>query len=562
MATELGEVKSAAGGVQGWANATLKNSERDVQRLVKVQKTKLDLPISCLQASGEKVPWISATAWIRYIVKHGLWHRLAGLSDADRHLSPQIWKQFWRQYQILCPHFGLFLEEGVDYGNLAAFYIHGDEGRTLKKNGLMVTTLQSVLGFGFDTKRLKRGNNGDFVLRPNYVGNTLTTRFVCTAIPKVLYESNSNVFHEAMDVLSQDLQQLFHIGVYDEVTKETFRICVIAVKGDWPYLTKLGRFTRSFNTTVKRGTERTKPKGTCHLCLAGQDGFPCEEIKTYKPAWLSTVGVKLPWDVTPSVMKYLFHDLNGPSAFFQPDPWHTFHLGVGKAYVASTVQVCLQFIPEPNLECKWLWLTRHYKAYCKQTHRQPHITKITPVLMSYGDKTGAVGAWSKGALTSNFMRWIPWLLQDLQVDGDRIMEKIFEGARQINSFFSYLFSSPAFLNKDERLYISSLSAGFLGIYADLAQVFFDQGKQHLYPLYPKLHALHHLSIRLRSDACEFGMSMSPLLTACQQDEDVIGRISRLSRRVSARRTMERTLLRYLIHSHDAWLKAGMLSYVP
>lgn len=163
MATELGEVKSAAGGVQGWANATLKNSERDVQRLVKVQKTKLDLPISCLQASGEKVPWISATAWIRYIVKHGLWHRLAGLSDADRHLSPQIWKQFWRQYQILCPHFGLFLEEGVDYGNLAAFYIHGDEGRTLKKNGLMVTTLQSVLGFGFDTKRL---NNAISILSP------------------------------------------------------------------------------------------------------------------------------------------------------------------------------------------------------------------------------------------------------------------------------------------------------------------------------------------------------------------------------------------------------------
>jgi hypothetical protein len=78
--------------------------------------------------------------------------------------------------------------ENVDYGNMAALFVHGDEGRMLKKSGIMITTLRSA-----DAKRMKRDRNGSFVLRVNYVGHTHTTRMVTSAIPKHLHESKPEV---------------------------------------------------------------------------------------------------------------------------------------------------------------------------------------------------------------------------------------------------------------------------------------------------------------------------------------------------------------------------------
>ena len=188
--------------------------------------------MSEFNACGESIPWISPRDWLKFIVDRGLWHRLAGLSDADRHLSPMVWKQFWDHYKTLNPDFSLFSMENVDYGNMAALFVHGDEGRMLKKSGIMITALQSALGFGFDTKRMKRDRNGLFVLRVNYVGHTYTTRMVTSAIPKHLYESKPEVFYEAMDVLSQELQDLLLVGVFDPVTKQHYKACVIGTKGD------------------------------------------------------------------------------------------------------------------------------------------------------------------------------------------------------------------------------------------------------------------------------------------------------------------------------------------
>ena len=337
--------------------------------------------MSEFNACGESIPWISPRDWLKFIVDRGLWHRLAGLSDADRHLSPMVWKHFWDHYKTLNPDFSLFSMENVDYGNMAALFVHGDEGRMLKKSGIMITALQSALGFGFDTKRMKRDRNGLFVLRVNYVGHTYTTRMVTSAIPKHLYESKPEVFYEAMDVLSQELQDLLLVGVFDPVTKQHYKACVIGTKGDWPYLAKVAKFTRTFQSGAKKGgTKRHgngKPTGgICHLCLAGQDEFPYEEIATQSPRWLRTVGVSMPWHEPPAFIERLCHDQADPASFFHGDPWHGFHLGIGKAFVASTVHLCLQVIPARTLELKWPWLSEHYKKFCREeitaTHHEDH----------------------------------------------------------------------------------------------------------------------------------------------------------------------------------------------
>ena len=179
--------------------------------------------------------------------------------------------------------------------------------------------------------------------------------------------------------------------------------------------------------------------------------------------------------------------------------------------------------------------------------------------MSYSDKTGVKGCWSKGALTSNVMRWLPCLLRDLPADNDGALEKCFDAATKKNSLFGYLFNSPLFLNRDESLYIAHLGFSFLKSCPELARYCFDAKRGWLYLLFPKLHSLHLIMIiKLHADAKSCGMSMSPLATTCQQDEDCVGRLDRVSRRVSPHLTMLRTLQRYLIGAYDVWTKAGLI----
>ena len=108
-------------------------------------------------------------------------------------------------------------------------------------------------------------------------------------------------------------------------------------------------------------------------------------------------------------------------------------------------------------------------------------------------------------------------------------------------------------------YASARGFAFLRAYGELAEDLFQLQKPWLFPLYPKAHIFHHTIIRLRHEASEKGLSVNPMVYSCQMDEDVVGKTSRLSRRVSIRCTMQRTLERYLVNSHDAFQKAELIA---
>ena len=155
----MGEVAATKSGIARWAQIRNENSERDVHRVVKKQRTSLNIPIDEMNVRGKSLPWINPRAWLEYIVSHGLLYMLSGLQFENRHLVETYWTEFWARYETLNPDYGLFDIDTIDradYGRVIGLFIHGDEGRTLKKQGLMVTSIQSVLGSGFSSKRLKR----------------------------------------------------------------------------------------------------------------------------------------------------------------------------------------------------------------------------------------------------------------------------------------------------------------------------------------------------------------------------------------------------------------------
>ncbi len=149
VADDMGTARAVETGVQSWASCHPSNSERDCQIVMKRQKTKLNIPIESILCNGVQVPWISPESWLQFLVRKGLWPVLAGCELHDYDGARANWSEFWRKYEKVNPCFELFQEENVDYANTAAWFVHGDEGRTLKRGALMVTSLQSALGKGY-----------------------------------------------------------------------------------------------------------------------------------------------------------------------------------------------------------------------------------------------------------------------------------------------------------------------------------------------------------------------------------------------------------------------------
>ena len=120
------------------------------------------------------------------------------------------WSDFWTEYKKVNPGFELFSMPNVDLSRTAAWLVHGDEGRTLKKNGIMITSLQSALGRGYDEKRVA-GPPGK--LRVNFAGHSFTTRYIVSATPKTVYESTPEVFHSSIEHVAKSLSKCLHEGI-------------------------------------------------------------------------------------------------------------------------------------------------------------------------------------------------------------------------------------------------------------------------------------------------------------------------------------------------------------
>ena len=554
----MGKQRAVETGVNQWASCHLNNSERDVHRTVKKQKTSLEIPIKSISCSGVDVPWIPPHLWLSWLVRKGLWPTLSGCHVHDYNGSCRNWSKFWELYQKVDPGHDIFERDGLDLSRTAAFCIHGDEGRTLKRGGIMVTSLQSALGCGYDELRVRGQKSDTSRLRVNFAGHSFITRMVVNAMPKTSYDTNPEVFNGAMDHVARSLQSCLQDGFVDPQTGERYRIAIIAVKGDAPYLTKTGHFYRSYNTFAKRGQERGPPKGVCPYCLAGTSDFPAEDLVGCNPCWLPTVGVKLPWIRTPAFIRHLPHDRGNPTNMYKSDIWHVVHLGFGRSWIASVIQSTLPFLTQPNLEEKWAYISEDYMTWCRRNKKQCHISKITPYLMSYGDASGAMGNWHKGALTCNFMQWLVDFLGKVPGDADGLLLQFRQATYRMNAMFKTLYKAGAFLDANEGSFVAEQGLQFLQCYVTSAGTMFRRNKQFLFPLYPKLHIFHHQMLNIKFKCRDVGLCESPMLFSCQMDEDTVGRASRLSRRVSIRLVAYRSLQRYLVCAHGAYVKAGLL----
>ena len=91
---------------------------------------------------------------------------------------------------------------------------------------------------------------------------------------------------------------------------------------------------------------------------------------------------------------------------------------------------------------------------------------------------------------------------------------------------------------------------FLASYARLACWTLEHGRIR-YPLMPKIHYLHHAFRTMLLEATHLVWVPNALGTSVQLDEDFVGRVARISRRVGSGLLMQRTLERYLVAANLA-----------
>lgn len=127
-------------------------------------------------------------------------------------------------------------------------------------------------------------------------------------------------------------------------------------------------------------------------------------------------------------------------------------------------------------------------------------------------------------------------------------------AKLQQSFFFALYRAGVWLPSALALQISPLGLTALRAHAKLAEISLEL-QEPRFPLYPKYHMLLHVFYFLewRSRQAEF--VESPLTDCCQVDESFIGVVARLSRRVSPKGTVTRTVDVYLTSLWKHWESA-------
>jgi hypothetical protein len=545
------------------------NGERDCHKLL-ADKYNLSLPVrkSLLETSaGFSLPVLRIRDWAKFLINGNHSHILVGLKKPDWCREGAILKKFWQNFQLQRPEhpvFELARQKKIFLQKTFPMVFHGDEGRGRKHTPCLVLNFHSVLGRGLQNQERKKPFPY-LKMVPNFDGHTLSSRFLLTSVPKVLYTGrNAEVFQELMRLVSEEMQHMFFEGVEDETAgRGKFHMTFLNIVGDWPWLVDSGNLARSYRN-VQKQKNQTKPLiGICHMCAASRHGFNCdfEQINTLQPQWLSTMNRLNVFGNGGDLANFsnVPHVAGRLAEFWAFDLFHTVHLGVCKAFLGSCLVLLSELQPEPNVDDRFDSLTDLYLSWCKSAGRRPWLHKLSKELVGGASSTAFPnGIWHKGALSTTLMDWVQVRYELEGSTWPGMLQEAGAACVSLNGFLRGLYSHDVWLEPRVARMIGKMGFDFLVRYARLAHMAWREGRL-LWVLQPKHHSLHHLVIGILFDAVK-GPVLSTICLSTQADEDFVGRPSRLSRRVTPKviNSCTRVVERYLVSAFSHWVDAGFI----
>ncbi len=197
--------------------------------------------------------YFSLRSWFQFLLTDYS-HLLLGGIPLDDPRSKLLTKSFWEMYRVAHSDHWVFMEHNDQLEKCIPYYLHLDEGTSLRKSAILIFNLQSAWGLDTATEfdKVRAGGSNldaammDYMLqaqRHNQRGASLKSRFLYTAIPKRWYTKKySFVYNKVLDKIATESGKLASEGI-----KEMFPIC-LGVKGDAPALAKAGHYNRSFQS--------------------------------------------------------------------------------------------------------------------------------------------------------------------------------------------------------------------------------------------------------------------------------------------------------------------------
>lgn len=561
MVEEVPAVGSSS--VGALARCSENHSERDVQQVSTDYKLKLPIPMSPIKIGNHFISFLCMTDWATFILEQNLWHRLCGLREADHKRCSSIWKCFWQRYQKVNPDHEIFQRPGHDFSRTCALMLHGDEGRSLRKAPLMVIAAHSILGYGISTSPADRKKMYR-TQKLNYEEPTWSTRFLLAVLPKEYYnEENSSIsdsdpFQDLMAGICGDLRSLYEEGI--DTPNGRFYFCTISVMGDWPFLQKAGKLGRTFMNISKASESKSAPKGICHHCKADMPNVPWTDFDTHPPTWLHTVNTESAFLEPPAVLQ-LPKNPGFPESLLVWDLFHAWHIGAGKTFLASALFVLISSPAyEGSVDLRCEQVTQDYVQWSQRTGYRCQLRRITKAKLGGLSTTSfPIGAWSKGSTTTCLTKFFLDACSKYQqhVDSDVLFKLAQRAALRIDQFLQGIYSHEVWIPSEEAKPLISAGFAFLQFYGVAVKVAYQRGLL-LFQLMANFHRIHHVLYEMHVQATENKWVLNPLHCATQADEDFIGRPSRISRRVSPRLTIQRTLERSLQAAYAHYVQVGAL----
>lgn len=541
------------------------NSERDINVLVRRYDLTLPVKISTLpKTPGARYHGdfsvISLKDWCTFLLQYNCWHVMCGLSRPDPTRERAILAKFWEKFKVLQPDhdvWGIFERQKVDASLCCPIVVHGDEGRGRKKAPFLVMAYHSLIGRGTQLSNKKRVHRSYTRMRLNYNGNSRGHRLITSVLPKMSKDEIS--FQAILSFVTQDCIDMVTTGVANPHGGAHYRMVTLNCIGDWAFLVKAGQLARSFNRVEKRPRAAgSVPAGICHYCHAGKLDHPFEDFGP-EPRWERTLF--LPGDSwytsRPTLLGIPCNRIKEP-AFFTFDLWHSFHLGLGKTYVASVLALLSDRMRATSVDDRFIELSNIFLQWCDETHTSSYISSFTKDTCGWPDrKTYPNGMWSKGHITTTFMQWLAAYMQSNDFTDCPILSVCVEATIAMNECLEEMYASDLFLSVDAARRISGKGLRFLLLYKRLARMSFDVSKA-LFVFMPKGHVVHHVFHELAVLSSQGKEPINPLAFAVQIDEDFVGKSSRLSRRVGPGQVVKRTLERSLQAAYKQWIDEGYL----
>lgn len=341
-------------------------------------------------------------------------------------------------------------------------------------------------------------------------------------------------------------------------------------KGDLRWFEKIAQLNRCFN----------KQNGNllcmCHLCMAGGE-VPFEDFGLH-PEWEKTAFVQRPWlpNAIPGFRHVPFERWDGgsPEKIMRIDLFHVGKVGVIRDLLGSTILFYIKLGyfrgDAGESRARDACLDRahaHFFLYCRTHGMSPGLRSFSAAFFSAPTKTDYGWVNCKAADSILLLRWLSvatagFMLDPLHAEHVVLFEAVTRACKAALRWQNMMASHGLWLRPRCAMVLFQEFHSFMECYNFLAFMALRHHRFTGYALKSKTHLLGHLKQDL------YGMLQrgcpwlpNPGMHTCDMNEDVVGKVARLSRRVSTRRTSDRTLRLVLVKSkavHDRYRKIRAL----